>query len=206
MTIVNNNFESQLINIRGLSAEAFQNNKKIQDCKIGSFLELNSLTYKIDKLNKYLDVKWSSFARRKKEYWVYELTLSCLENASTKFIEWEVDDELEVFETIEELKIRDVRYNDGTLTKSMLEYISDEEEGTVVYKGVKYYYSDDDTWAALFFDCDVDDDGGQVRFYEFESDDGVSLTIESWVDEEKTEREAFLSKKVTLSKINILNI
>lgn len=204
MTIINNNFESQLSKIRGLSASNFKNDKKIQDCKIGSFIELNSLTYKIEKLNKYLDVKWSSFAKRKKEYWVYELTLTCLEDSSTKFIEWEVDDELEIFETLEEVKTRNIQYNNGKLTKSMLEYISDEEEGTLIYNGVKYHYSEDDTWAALFFADN--DDVLQVRFYEFESDDGVSLTVEAWVDEERTEREAFLSQKVNLSNINILNI
>lgn len=198
------NFKSQLASIRGLPLNNGSNDLEIQSCKTGSFLELHGLTYEVKNITKYLDVKWSSFAKRKKDYWVHELSLFCVENGSNKFIEWEFDDELEIFETTKEVKLKDLQYNDGKLTKTLLEYIAEEEEGFVTLNGTKYHYSEDDTWAGLFYSGS--DDPLQVRFYEFESTSGSSLTVESWVDDNDTEREAFLSKEVSLSNLKILTI
>ena len=86
----------------------------------------------------------------------------------------------------------------------MLEYISDEEEGVVAYNGVDYHYSENQTWAALYYS-----DSGepqQVRFYEFYDNSENNLTIEVWVDDDDIEREVFLSKKLPLSNINTLNL
>jgi hypothetical protein len=85
----------------------------------------------------------------------------------------------------------------------MLESIADEERGTVLYSGVRYHYSEDDTWAGLFYSGDSD--ALPVRFYEFESNKGLSLTIEAWVDDADVEREAFLSRELNVKNITVLN-
>ena len=202
--IKNIDFKTQLEKIRGLNKSSFLNNKDISSCKPGSFLEISDLTYRVEKINKYLDVKWKDFSKRRKDYWVYELTLFCLENSSIKMIEWEIDDDLELFETISSIKNHDIQYNNGKLNKNALEYMADEEEGVVSIKGKKYHYSEEYTWAALFYASD--ESIHNVRFYEFESSDGESLTVEAWTDDDYVEREAFLSKELKLSKLNILNI
>lgn len=204
MIIHNIDFKKQLEAIRGLSADAFKNDTDIEACQVGSNMIFNNQVYRIDKINKYLDVKWANFGKRKKDYWVYELTLFCLNDASIKLIEWEIDDELEISETISSVKYNMIQYNNSKVTKSVLEFISDEEEGTVSLNGKHYHYSETDTWAGLYYADSKEPI--PVRFYEFVSDSGEYLTIEVWEDDGEIEREAFLSKSIDLSNLTILNL
>lgn len=192
--------------IRGLdlSAGAAHASPTLQELREGGYLDINGVTYRVDRLFRYLDVKWSSFKKRKHDYWVIELALFNVLTGQKQYLEWEVDDEIEISETLREVRLAQITVGGRALTRHDLEAIADEEAGTVTVAGVNYDYSEDDTWAALFYRED-DAEPLPVRMYEFVSGSGEGLTIEAWVDEDdKPEREAFISRSVPLSAVTTL--
>jgi hypothetical protein len=207
MKILKQQFEA----IRSLEILPIQERQKldITHVKKGGFIELNNDTWQVINYYSYLDVKWKDFSPRKKDYWVAELELYSLTRGIKTFVEWEVDDELEVSLTDSSIKLRDIQFAKKSLTKKDLDYIEDEEEGEVTFNGIKYFYSDDDTWAALFFktieDAKNKSNSIPLRVYEFESDDGQYLSIESWQEnEDRAEREAFVSHAIKSESITVL--
>ena len=177
----------------------------ITNIKKGGFISLNKELWQVKKVYRYLDVKWSSFKKQDEDYYVTELELFSIDSGKTIYVEWEYDDSLEIYETIKEIKLRDIKYKDKAIKKSDLEEIADEEEGDIIYNGVTYYYNDDASWAALFYEDN--NDATPVRFYEFDNDNGVNLTIEVWYDDiEKSSREAFLSKDISKEKIEVIQL
>ncbi len=206
-----NDIKQQLQAIRSLEVLPKQERQKldITSVKKGGFIELNNDTWQIINYYSYLDVKWEDFSPRKKDYWVIELELYSLTKGIKTFVEWEIDDELELCLIDASIKLRDIQFEGKSLTRKNLAYIEDEEEGEVNYKGTKYFYSDDDTWAGLFFkmpeDAKTKSNAIPLRMYEFESDDGQYLSIESWHEnEDKAEREAFISHSIKSTDIQVL--
>ncbi len=205
------NLTEQLQAIRSLEILPKQERQKldITAIKKGGFIELNSDTWKVINYHSYLDVKWDDFSPRKKDYWVIEFELYSLSHGTKTYLEWEIDDELEICLTDSTVKLREILFDGKSLTRKILDYIADEEEGEVKYKGVKYYYSDDDTWAGLFFrnaeDAKSKSNSIPLRAYEFESNAGQYLTIESWQQgDDKIEREAFVSHAIKSSALQVL--
>lgn len=196
--------------IRGLEPlhENERTSYNITALKKGGYLELDGNTWKVINVFMYLDVKWSSFRPRKNDYWITELELFSLNTGKTIYVEWELDDELEICRTDALVKMRDIQFDGKPLKSADLEYIADEEEGDVSINGVRYSYNEDDTWAGLFFKRRGEKDGVPMRAYEFESSDGQYLTVETWHedDEERPEREAFLSHTVRSEDITVLQI
>lgn len=189
--------------------ESEQSKLDIKSVKLGGFIELNNDTWKVVNYFSYLDVKWTNFAKRKKDYWVIELEILSLTTGEKTFIEWEVDDELEISVIDSLIKMRDIQFNKKALTRSDISYIEDEEEGEVIVNGTTYHYSDDDSSASLFYSNEQDaknkSNASSIRMYEFESDDEECLTIEMWHDnEEKAGREAFISHAIKTNDIKIL--
>ncbi len=183
----------------------------ITSVRKGGILEFANDTWQVVNFYRYLDVKWSNFSLRKKDYWVTEYQVYSLTSGKTTYIEWEVDDELEVCLTDATIKLRDISFNRKPVSRNDLDFIADEEQGEVIFKGKRYFYSDDDTWAGLFYsnaeDAKNKKEGIPLKVYEFESDDGEYLSIESWHDDlERPEREAFLSHSVKANTIDVLQI
>jgi len=201
---------SRLAAIRGLNplSEADRKKHDITSLLEGGYLELDNQTWRVSKVYRYLDVKWDNFKPRKKDYWVTELELFSLEKGTTRYVEWEVDDELEICQTDSLVKMRDIKFENKSLSRDDLEYIADEEEGVVSYKSTDYHYSEDDTWAGLFIKQKDSKDGIPMRAYEFESDKGSFLTIETWheEDDERPDREAFLSHQIKNNAITVLQL
>ena len=147
---------------------------------------------------------------KKKDYVATEYTLRCLRTGATAYIEWEVDDEVEISFTERKITKRelgnDLRYDDGYAIDL------DGEEGfkhivnkewEVVLNGVTYDYDDD--WYTLY----ESDDGRRARAHiaEFGSDDVGWLTIEKWIDDEDdVEYEVFLSSTVAREEIEIYSL
>jgi len=178
----------------------------IKSIKQGGYFELNDETYRVESLSQYLDVKWKNFKKRSQDYWITELKLFSLNSGKTVYLEWEEDDELEICQTDKEIKLRDIHFDGKPITHNAIAFIEDEEYGEVQINGKTYHYSDDDTWAGLFYADSKKEEGIPVRCYEFESDAGDYLTIEMWQQsaKERPEREAFLSHSVNSRSINIL--
>lgn len=201
----------RLAAIRGLNplSSSEQAKLNIKALKKGGYLELNDQTWKVNNIFLYLDVKWDNFKPRKKDYWVTELELFSLETGETIYVEWEFDDELEVSQTDALVKMRDIKFEGKSLSRKDLEYIADEEEGDVTYNDVTYYYSEEDTWAGRFIKANGSKDGIPMRSYEFESEDEKTfLTIETWHedDDERPQREAFISHEISSKSINVLQV
>lgn len=201
---------TRLAAIRGLNPlpDAEKKQLDITKLKKGGYLELDDQTWKITNVFLYLDVKWDDFKPRKKDYWVTELELFSLETGQSIFVEWEIDDKLEVCQTDSLVKIRDIQFDGKTISRADLDYIADEEEGTVIYQGVDYFYSEDDTWAGRFIKADGSKEGIPMRSYEFESDSDTFLTIETWHedDDERPQREAFISHEIKSKSISVLQV
>lgn len=180
----------------------------IQSVHKGGYFDLDGQTWLVERVNRYLDVKWKNFKKRSQEYWVTELKLFSLNTGNTTYLEWEVDDELEICQTDSEIKLRDIQYGGKPITHNDIAFIEDEEYGQVNVNGRTFHYSDDDTWAGLFYSDTSPDKEIPVRCYEFESDDNQYLTIELWqgAKSERPEREAFISHSVKGSSIQILQI
>lgn len=199
---------SRLEAIRGLNPLPVKDRKKLDvtSLKKGGYLELDDQTWKVNKLFFYLDVKWNDFSRRKKDYWVTELELFSLNTGKTINIEWEIDDALEISQTTALIKLRDIKFENKSLSRADLEYIADEEEGEVEVNGVCYEYSEEDTWAGLFLKSRDSKEGIPMRSYEFESHDEKYLSIETWHedDEDRPQREAFLSHEIKSHSITVL--
>ncbi len=172
----------------------------------GGHIALDSQCYQIVKTSRYLDVRWKDFSKRKKDYWVTELTLFNVLTGETSHIEWEIDDELEVSFTLERISLLNVKFDKGHLKYSDLEAIAEEEEGTVSYKGDNFHYDEDETWAALYYGND-DDEPQKVRMFEFSGDGDKGLTIELWEDEgSKPEKEAFISVDIKPGSISVIQL
>ena len=179
----------------------------IKDLKKGSFFTFEKVDYYIEEVATYLDVKWKNFSKRKENYFVYEFKSISLNDASIVYFEWEEDDEIECSMTTQTLKIKDISLTNNSNNKislSDLEDIADDEEGKV-YTNDKYYeYSEDDTWAALYSSDKYTD--CKVRMYEFYNHNEY-LTIEIWEDDEdKPEKEAFISKEIYYQDIEVLKV
>jgi len=201
-----NNLAERFQDIRGLSPTAEQRRCKqdIRKVKKGGYLEIKGNTYLVSEVFRYLEVKWSSFKKKKNEYWVTELQLLNVITGEKTFIEWEFDDELEIGQTISEVQLKDLTENGKPISRQTLDDIAEEEHGILKFNGKKFYYVEDDTWAALFY-RNPTDEPLQVRMYEFKGDDGSFLTLELWEDEDsKPEREAFISRELAASAIKVL--
>jgi hypothetical protein len=205
--------ESRLAAIRRLSPLPAEEQAAldITHIKKGGFLDFQNETWEVQKIFRYLEVKWKNFSLRKNDYWITELELFSLNTGNRLYIEWEIDDELEIFKTDTLVKLRDIRFNNQYLKIADLEKISEDEEGTINYKGQNYHYSDDDSWAAKFFVADIDQNtnkstGTNLKIYEFESQNGTYLSIEAWHedDDSKPEREAFISNQIEPKALHIL--
>lgn len=198
--------ETRLKAIRGLTAPSGETTQplSISDINAGGYLEIDGDTYLVKQLHRYLDVKWKSFGKRKKDYWVTELQLFNVLTGQNTFLEWEYDDELEICLTLSQVKLRDILFNDNAITRKDIEAIAEQEQGSVTYNGAHFHYSDDDTWAALFY-RDNTQEPEKVRMYEFASSNDQYLTIELWENEDdKPEREAFISREVSERSVKVL--
>lgn len=202
------NVQERLTAIRGLNPAPVVERKSfdIRNLKKGGYVDWDSQTWLVKNVYLYLDVKWKDFSKRKKDYWVTELELYSLNNGHVRFVEWEFDDELEVSQTDSIIALRDIQYDGRSIKHRDLEEIADEEEGEVIVDGTTYFYVEDDTWAGLFMKEKGSKEGTPMRAYEFSSQQDTYLTIETWheEDDERPEREAFISHEVKSSVFEVL--
>jgi hypothetical protein len=181
-----------------------RHNCDITDVKVGGFLSFRKQNWKVLEKSKYEEVKWEKFGKKKNPEVTHELKLFSLKTGEIVYLEYSVDDELSIYITEKEVKLRDLN-----LSRTALDEISEEEEGVVTYNGNFFDYNDDESWAALYFKDESSTNGLKVRFYEFENSSNQTLTVELWQDEDESERpdrEAFLSSELLSSEIVVLQI
>jgi hypothetical protein len=181
-----------------------QNRSKysIRDVGIGGVLRFNKKTCRVTAISVYQETD-DSF-RRKKQYFVTELTLFCLETGETHYIEWEIDDQLEVCFTIRELAAKELKYdNQEPVSFDDIDEMADEEE-TLVFNGQTFDYDDDVSaiWRAS------DGRNACVFMVDFGNDRTGWITIEGWSDDGDEngdwEYQAFQSVSIAPTSIEIL--
>lgn len=150
----------------------------LTDVRKNGFITLDGTLYLIQDIFDYEERN-----KQGKTVWKWkELELFGIENGEIRYLEYEMDDGLEISLTDRELKLREIG-----VTIQQIRSIADEEEGKILFNGNTYYYEDD--YKAYFI---KDGEEQEVTLYEFESENGQYITIEGW-GEENDEYEAFLS-------------
>lgn len=206
--MLNHTQQKRLQAARGLvplpEAERAQYN--VADVRPGGYIAFRDDIWLVEGIGGYLDVKWKDFARRKAEQeWTLELKLLSLGSGVTSWLEYSVDDGLEIFVVDREVRMREIN-----LSRDELAHIIEEEDGSVVINHRRYNYSEEETWAALYYPDYYNRKGkrGQkVRMIEFESDNSNrGLTLEQWQedDEDRPSREGFLYSSVVVDDIGVI--
>ena len=172
----------------------------------GGVVRFDGNTYLVQNVATYQEMNesWT----KTKTYQATELTLFCLESGDVHYIEWSLDDGLEIMFTERKIPRRelgsDLRYENGeTVDVSDIDELAEQEE-ILSLQGRHYSYDDD--WSARF----KSDDGRMYYVYlcEFEGKNGQWLTIEAWTDTPKSdegwEYEAYLSVAIRTEAIEVL--
>lgn len=176
----------------------------IKDLTENGFLIIKNELFKVVEISTYLETKWN-FNKKGDDFLITELKLFSTLTGEYTFIEWEDDDKLTIFLTTKEIRLRELRLNNGqSPTTQDIEDIAEEEYGVILYNNKKFEYIENETWAALYNSAKYKD--VHVRMFEFESSDGDNLTIEVWHDDNKPSKEAFLSKELSSSAITIIKL
>jgi hypothetical protein len=148
----------------------------IKDVGLGGVIRLDRKTFRVVATSTYRETD-DSF-RREKQYLVTELTLFCLETGETHFIEWAIDDTLEICFTTRELSAKELCYdNKERVSLDDIDEMAEEEE-ILVLDGATYNYDDD--WSAKWRASDGR--SSCVFMVDFKSNRGW-ITIESWSDD-----------------------
>ncbi|MDD3597449.1 DUF4178 domain-containing protein [Sulfuricurvum sp.] len=150
----------------------------LTDLKKHGFLDLEGTLYLVQDFFLY-----EKRNKQGKTVWKWnELELFGIENGDIRYLEYEVDDGLEISLTYKELKLREL----GT-TMEKIRSIADREDGKIIFNDTTYYYDDD---YKVYFVKNGEEH--EVILYEFESENDQFLTIEAW-GEENDDYEIFLS-------------
>jgi hypothetical protein len=175
----------------------------IKDVGIGGVIRFEKKTYRVTGTSVYRET--DDKFRRDKQYLVTELTLFCLETGETNYIEWAVDDTLEISFTKRELHAKDLRYDNGEpVSLDDIDEMAEEEE-ILVFDNVTFNYDDD--WSAKW----LSSDGRKscVFFVEFGSAASGWITVESWSDDGEEdgdwEYQAFYSVDVAPTAIEVIS-
>jgi hypothetical protein len=183
-------FKQRFDELRTLQAtpKAERYSLKLTDIKLGSFLKVDDVMYKVVDTYKY---------KYKKEKWV-ELKLYSLVDETTKFLEVEVDDEIELTLTEEQLKLRSLNISKADLSNIR----SEDDADDISYNGKKFIY--EDNYPVKFKKKD-DADWQKCYLYEFEAGNKGRkeyITIEDWDGEVLVYRSIDLSP----SRVEIVSI
>ncbi len=171
----------------------------IMDAGVGDCFICLGSTYIIQEINKYQEA--SEDYSKLKNYFVTELTCLCLETGAINHFEWEIDDELEVCITLDQIKFKQLADDDGQpIDEDDLDQIVDDED-SIVYAGETFDYDDD--WAAVYRRNGNEE---YVYMYEFVNErSSLFITIEEWQDGDKEEYRIYISKPVNPAELTLIS-
>lgn len=146
--------------------------------------------------------------KKTKDYIVTELVLFSLQTGETRYLEWVVDDGVEITLTERKLSQKEISqrltYDDGEIVDvdDMDEIV--EKKWELVFQGKTYDYDDD--WPALY----QSSDGRKSMVYSYEFGDAKTgwLTVEAWSADGKEsgmwDYEVYLSRDLAPSQIEVI--
>jgi Holliday junction resolvase len=174
---------------------------------VGGVIRIASEVFVVQKTATYTET--DAKFKVAKDYQVTELVLFSLKTGETRYIEWSVDDEVEISFTERKLGRSDLgrfTYDDGeAIDLDDMDEIA-ENEWEVVLNGKTYDYDDD--WPARY----VASDGRKscVYFYEFGTSEMGWLTVEAWSNDGKEagewEYEVFVSRNLAAASVEIISL
>lgn len=166
--------------------KALRHSLKITDLRIGSFLKIDGVMYKVVDEYTY---------RHKKEEWP-EYKLMNMVDESIVYIEVEVDDDVEVYFTDKTMKMQNIG-----LTRTDIATIMEEDEfRDLFYDGRKYEYEDN---YPVKFKRKNEKNWQTFHAFEFEASGGRCITIENW---DSGEQEVHHSTKLSNGRLEIVVI
>lgn len=161
----------------------------IEEVGPGGYIRFEGKSYRCEGVNAY---------ERDGFRWL-ELTLFCLNDAETYYLEWEKEDEVSVFVTRQKLTFAEA----GIAGKEQLWEMSEEEEGEARFQGRVFYYHED---SAVTFFRDNKGEGTPFHQYQFAEDGNRAyISVEEWGDEDEGyEHSIALSEKLEPRAIETL--
>ncbi len=161
----------------------------IEEVEVGGYIRFGGNSYAVKGVNVYErhGVRWP------------ELSLYRLNDGTTQYLEWEKEDEVSVYVSLETVSFGQV----GLRDKEQLWKIAEDEEGELRYKGTRFRYHED---SAVTFFRDGETEGKGFRQYLFRGPDGRKfLCIEEWGDDESGyEHNVILSGALDAKAIEVI--
>lgn len=168
---------------------------------VGGVIRIGGETFVVQKTATYVET--NEKGTKDLDYAVTELVLLSLKTGETRYIEWSVDDEIEISFTERKLSTaelnRELRDLDGGTVD-----IDEEIDAIDGFRlgGQNYEYDDD-------YPCRYaasDGRSGQATMYEYGSDKIDWLTIEAWQNGDEWEYEGYLSKTISSNAIEVISV
>ncbi len=176
---------------------------------VGGVLRLEGKTHRVELLAAYTEVD-DNWRKRKGATTVTELTLFCLDDGATRYLEWSRDDELEIYlsdRVLSASEVGRITDEDGdSVDISDADELCDEKED-LRFGGVDYSYDDD---TDMVFEPKDGRRKSFVSVADFGNEKGDRwLTIEGWCnsapeDDESWGYEAWLSHTVNSRAIEVI--
>lgn len=194
--------------IRGLAPSALipqgeRWRKNIKDVREGGYLRFDDKTFMVVDISTYAET--DEKFRKTGSSWT-ELRLLCLETGETVWLEWEEDDDIEMYLTLRSLSFRDIRDDEGgSIDDDDLDDLADDQD-SITLRGKTFDYDDD--YGALYKRGGKgrDQKGDKVYFYDFVAADGECITVEEWLEgHDKYSYELFLSRPLDAASVEIVS-
>lgn len=176
----------------------------IKDMKSGGVFRLNNTTYLVLEIGTYTETD-EKFTKAL-DWTGHELKVFCLETGHIHNLEWEEDDEIEVSLTLSEVRFSKLQYDDGETIAADSDDLDEivDKGWEIKLHGELFAYKDD---YAAWYTREGSDKREHVYFYDFETEDGRELSIETWIFEnDKEEFQVFISQDVHPDDIEVMAI
>lgn len=186
-------------------AEGDRHAHSIKDVGAGGVIRVSGETFVVKSTATYTETNDSYKKPKKGAYQVTELVLFSLKTGNTRYIEWVVDDELEVSFTDRKLSTSEMnRYlqDDEGQPFDIDEDIDEacENKWAVMFKSKTYDF--DSWWSFIYQASDGRSEKGCM--YEFGSKELGWLTVEGWDDKGKWDYEGYLSADISPSIVEVI--
>lgn len=189
-------FEKSFEAIRQLSNVIHKNNRSkytLDHIKKGGFLKLKNDLCVVENIFTYSagNEKW------------YEIELYSILTSETIYLEYEIDDTIEMYQTIKAFNVRELGFS-----MDAIEEMSDNEKGSFKFENQTFFYEDD--YKAKFSRNETDAPE-KLYLYEFSNEaEDLFLTIEEWESQDGDQKEydykGYLSKQLTFKDIEVLSL
>ena len=170
----------------------------------GGVIRLGGEVFVVQKTANYVEVDEKT--GKDGDYTVTELVLLSLKTGETRYLEWTIDDEIEISFTERKLSTaelnRELRDDEGNAFDVDEDIDECADNGWGIRFGRQTYDYDDD-YSVRY--TASDGRSGKATMYEFGDDSVGWLTIEAWEGNSGWEYEGYLSKTIPSNAIEVLS-